>query len=153
VDDPSLRLLIAGRAGKQPGIAELEERCAAHPRVMSRFTHLPNAELQAWFAAADVAVLPYVNILNSSAFQLAPSFGLPVVGPRMGALTAAEDEPYVRLFDPTSPDNLRDVVRGAIRDFVGDEEVRQTARTAAATRPPAAMAEAFARVIDRVLAD
>ena len=153
VEDASLRLLIAGRAGKQPGIAELEERCAAHPRVMSRFTHLPNADLQAWFAAADIAVLPYVNILNSSAFQLAPSFGLPVVGPRMGALTAAEDEPYVRLFDTSSPDDLRDVVRGAIRDFVGDEDMRQTARTAAAARPPAAMAEAFARVIDRVLAD
>jgi glycosyltransferase involved in cell wall biosynthesis len=153
VDDPSLRLLIAGGAADQPGIAELEERCTAHPRVISRFKHLPNAELQAWFAAADVAVLPYVNILNSSAFQLAPSFGLPVVGPRMGALTASEDEPYVRLFDPTSPDDLRDVVRRAIGDFAGDEDIRRIARTAAASRPPAAMAAAFARVIDQVLAD
>jgi glycosyltransferase involved in cell wall biosynthesis len=151
--DPSLRLLIAGGAGEQPGIAELEERCAAHPRVIYRFTHVPNAELQAWFAAADVAVLPYVNILNSSAFQLAPSFGLPVVGPRMGALTASEDEPYVRLFDPASADDLADVIRQAVTDFAGDEEMRSTARRAAASRPPAAMAAAFARVIDPVLAD
>ena len=151
-DDPALLLLIAGGAGQHPGIAELEERCVAHPRVISRFKHLPNVELQAWFAAADVAVLPYVNILNSSAFQLAPSFGLPVVGPRMGALTAAEDEPYVRLFDPSSVDDLRDVVKRAVDDFAGDEVMRQTARRSAEARPPAAMAAAFARVIDGALA-
>lgn len=150
-DDPSLLLLIAGGAGQQPGIAELEERCLAHPRVISQFKHLPNAELQAWFAAADVAVLPYVNILNSSAFQLAPSFGLPVVGPRMGALTASEGEPYVRLFDPESVDDLRDVIKRAVEDFAGDTAMRQTAREAAEARPPAAMAAAFARVIDGVL--
>lgn len=151
VDDPSLRLLIGGGAGKQPGIAELEERCAAHPRVISQFTRLTDAELQAWFAAADVAVLPYVNILNSSAFQLAPSFGLPVVGPGMGALLSSADEPYVRLFDPASDDDLRVVVQAAISDFVGDDEMRQTARRAAEARPPAAMARAFAQVIDTVM--
>jgi glycosyltransferase involved in cell wall biosynthesis len=150
-EDPRLLLLIAGGAGQQPGIAELEARCEAHPRVVSRFKHLPNAELQAWFAAADVAVLPYVNILNSSAFQLAPSFGVPVVGPRMGALTAAEDEPYVRLFDPASVHDLRDVVKRAVEDFAGDEAMRRTARAAAEARPPAAMAAAFARIIDGVL--
>ena len=150
-EDPAVRLLIAGGAGKQPGIAELEERCLAHPRVVSKFEHLPDAELQAWYAAADVAVLPYVNILNSSAFQLAPSFGMPVVGPRMGALESFEREPYVRLFDPTSDRDLHTVVKAALTDFAGDEAMRETARRSAESRPPVDMATAFARVIDDVL--
>jgi len=150
-EDPAVRLLIAGGAGKQPGIAELEERCLAHPRVVSKFEHLPDAELQAWYAAADVAVLPYVNILNSSAFQLAPSFGMPVVGPRMGALESFEDESYVRLFDPTSDRDLYTVVRAALTDFAGDKAMRETAKRSAESRPPVDMATAFARVIDEVL--
>ena len=150
-DDRTVRLLVAGSAGKQPGIAELEERCLAHPRVVSKFEHLPDPELQAWYAAADVAVLPYVNILNSSAFQLAPSFGLPVVGPRMGALESFEDEPYVRLFDPTSDRDLFTVVKAALTDFAGDEAMRETAKRSAESRPPVDMATAFARVIDDVL--
>jgi glycosyltransferase involved in cell wall biosynthesis len=119
--------------------------------VVSKFEHLPDPELQAWYAAADVAVLPYVNILNSSAFQLAPSFGLPVVGPRMGALESFEDEPYVRLFDPTSDRDLFTVVKAALTDFTGDEAMRETAKRSAESRPPVDMATAFARVIDDVL--
>ncbi|HJR90768.1 MAG TPA: glycosyltransferase [Aeromicrobium sp.] len=150
-EDPSLRLLIAGSASNHPEIAELEERCLARPRILFQFKHLPDAELQAWFAAADVAVLPYVNILNSSAFQLAPTFGLPVVGPRMGALLSSEAEPHVRLFEPTSVDDLGTVVKKAIDDFVGNDEIRQAARQYAESRPPLDMATAFAHAIDPLL--
>lgn len=153
VDDPSLRLLIAGGASDQPGIAELKERCMAHPRITARFTYVPDAELQAWFAAADVAVLPYVRILNSGVFQLALSFGLPVVGPHFASLDTYARQPFIRLFNPDSDRSLRDTVKSAIADFVGNEHLRDAAKRLAESRPPAAMGEAFAEVVDGVLSN
>lgn len=150
-EDATLRLLIAGRPLDAEGVADLEARCAAHPRVVSRFARIPDDELQLWYGAADVAVLPYTNILNSAAFRLATSLGVPAVGPRMGALTAFDDKPYVRLFDPDSRDDLRDVVRAAVADFAGNEQVRQVALRDAEAHAPEVMAAEFARFIEPLL--
>ena len=51
---------------------------------------------------------------------------------------------HVELEDPPT-------IKRAVEDFAGDTAMRQTAREAAEARPPAAMAAAFARVIDGVL--
>ena len=150
-DDPSLRLLVAGKPLDADGVAELEARCSAHPRVVSRFERIPDDELQVWYGAADVAVLPYTNILNSAAFRLATSLGVPVVGPRMGALTAYDGKPYVRLFDPASTRDLRDVVRRAVADFAGSYHFRKAALQDAEAHSPQAMAAEFARFVDPLL--
>jgi glycosyltransferase involved in cell wall biosynthesis len=149
--DPTLRLLIAGRAGRQEGIAELRDRCAKSPRVIARFEHLPDDHLQLWMGAADLAVLPYRAVLNSSAFKLAESFGLPVVGPRVGALTAEEGQAHVRLFDPTEQGSLNLVLQAAIRELVADPEgaaaARASSRAAAERYGPADMGDAYAAFI------
>lgn len=150
-EDPTLRLLIAGRPLDAEGVADLEARCAAHPRVVSKFARIPDDELQLWYGAADVAVLPYTNILNSAAFRLATSLGVPAVGPRMGALTAFDDKPYARLFEPDSSDDLRDVVRAAVADLAGNEQVRRAALRDAEAHAPEVMAAEFARFIEPLL--
>jgi len=149
--DPSLLLLIAGKPLDADGMADLEARCAAHPRVVSRFKRIPDDELQVWYGAADVAVLPYTNILNSAAFRLATSLGVPAVGPRMGALAAYEGKPYVRLFDPDSTDDLRDVVRAAVARFAGSYHFRKAALQDAEAHSPDVMAAEFARFIEPLL--
>jgi len=150
-DDPSLRLLIAGKPLDADGIADLEARCAEHPRVVSRFERIPDDELQVWYGAADVAVLPYTNILNSAAFRLATTFGVPAVGPRMGALTAYEGRSYVRLFNPDSTENLRDVVRSAVADFARSFHFRKAAQQDAMAHSPQVMAAEFARFVEPLL--
>ena len=69
----------------------------------------------------------------------------------MGALLSSEAEPHVRLFEPTSVDDLGTVVKKAIDDFVGNDEIRQAARQYAESRPPLDMATAFAHAIDPLL--
>lgn len=150
-NDASLRLLIAGKPLDVEGMAGLEARCAEHPRVVSRFERIPDDELQVWYAAADVAVLPYTNILNSAAFRLATSFGVPVVGPRMGALAAYEGKSYVRLFDPESPADLRKEVRAAVAAFARSPHFRVAAQQDAAAHAPKIMAAAFAQFIEPLL--
>jgi glycosyltransferase involved in cell wall biosynthesis len=119
--------------------------------VVSRFGRIPDDELQVWYGAADVAVLPYTNILNSAAFRLATSFGVPAVGPRMGALTAYAGKSFVRLFTPDSTDDLRDVVRRAVADFAGKYHFRKAAQQDAKAHSAQVMAAEFAQFIGPLL--
>jgi glycosyltransferase involved in cell wall biosynthesis len=146
--DPELRLLVAGSLGRHPDGPALEARLATTPGVLARPRRVRDDELQVWMRAADLAVLPYVKVLNSGSFLLAESFGLPVVAPRTGALTAYDRSEHVRLFDDGA---LAPVLAGAVRDLVADAEgarlARASAERAARERPVDAMAIAFARAV------
>ncbi|MDF9718003.1 glycosyltransferase [Nocardioides sp. ChNu-153] len=150
-DDPSLRLLIAGRPGKLARSAKFESDCLADPRIIAFFDFVPDDQLQVWMKAADLAVLNYRNILNSGSFLLSQTFGLPVVAPRAGALRAFDDQPQVRLFDTGDDAGLRRAIAVALDELVVDPEGAARARTAAhalaAERSPQRMAREFADVV------
>jgi glycosyltransferase involved in cell wall biosynthesis len=63
-------------------------------------------ELQYYFNAADVVVLPRINHLNSGVLYMAFSFGKPVVGPASGNIQEYLLEHTNYLFDPSSVDSL-----------------------------------------------
>ncbi len=156
-DDPTLRLLVAGHPAPGGEVEKFMDRCREHPRVLGEFRHLPDDRLQVWLRSADLAVLPYRQILNSGAFRLAETFGLPIVGPRAGALSGAEQDLHVRLFEPGDPRSLRDEVAGALRDLVADQAGAGRARasaTAAAERfTPDDMSRALTEALAPLLAD
>jgi glycosyltransferase involved in cell wall biosynthesis len=154
-EDPAVRLLIAGKPGRFAGIEELQERCEADPRIVAEFEHLPEDRLQVWMKAADLAVMPYRSVLNSGAALLAQGFGLPLVGPRSGALAELEGEGHIRLFDPRDDASFEATVREGLRDLVERPDTAAAARasaTAYADRlPPARMAAEFAAVVAPLL--
>ena len=154
-EDPTLRLLIAGKPTDEPGMRALRERCEATSRVVSHFGYVPDAELQVWLGAADLSVLPYRSILNSAAFTLGHTFGLPVVGPRRGGLVPWEHAEHVRLFDPGTPGALARTVRRALDDLVVDPDgaarARRSARAASLELHPDAMAAGIARALEPVV--
>jgi glycosyltransferase involved in cell wall biosynthesis len=154
-EDPSLRLLVAGKPAQTQETAGLKRRCEQSTRVISEFSHVADDQLQVWFGAADLAVLPYSRILNSGVFWLAQSFGLPIVGPRTGALLDLADEPLVRLFNPRDDRSLKQTLRSTIVDLVNEpdrlEAAREASLAAARARPPHRMAEDFAEFIEPLL--
>lgn len=154
-EDPSLHLLVAGKPAATQETAGLERRCEQSSRVISEFSHVPDDQLQVWFGAADLAVLPYSRILNSGVFWLAQSFGLPIVGPRTGALLDLADEPHVRLFNPRDDRSLKETLRSTIIELVDDPERASAAHAsslaAAHARPPHRMARDFASFIGPML--
>lgn len=149
---PHLRLLVAGALRPRPGSEELAARLATTPRTTSLTRRLRDEEIQVWMRAADLAVLPYVSVLNSGAFLLAESFDLPVVAPRTGALVERGTEPHVRLFDEHE---FEGVLAHAIRDLVEDPEgaarARASAERAARSRPADEMAARFADAVAPLL--
>ena len=75
-----LGLLLAGRAAD----SEQERILTLLPRdvlAVHHFEFVPDDEVARWFAAADIAVFPYTDILNSGSIHLAATLGVPVAIP------------------------------------------------------------------------
>ena len=89
--EAGIRVVIAGKvkrgftdywAGIQQSIAD----AGMGDRVVQRIQFIPDEDVEQYFKAADVAVLPYTDIFQSGIPFLAYSFGLPVVATDVGSL-------------------------------------------------------------------
>ncbi|TWT92696.1 glycosyltransferase family protein [Stieleria varia] len=84
-DDESLRLLIAGPGKSERDETLLREIAATDNRLRLNIEFLPADEVSLQFAACDLAVLPYSDILNSGSLLLALSMSRRALIPRKGA--------------------------------------------------------------------
>lgn len=84
------QLVIAGKPNTPSLDEDIEAAMADDPRVMYVPSLIPDSEVQLYFRAADVVVLPFAEILNSGSAMLALSFDVPVIVPRMGSLIELE---------------------------------------------------------------
>ena len=90
-EDRDLRLVIAGRI--KPGYARywnaIQSEIAhagLEKRIIQHVRFIPEAEVEIYFKAADVVVIPYVEIFQSGVPFLSYSFGLPVIATDVGSL-------------------------------------------------------------------
>ena len=84
------RLIIAGRPkGNEEYWARIQtelERAGVRERVIEKIEYIPDAEVEVYFKAADLLVLPYTLIFQSGVLFLGYSFGLPVLAADVGSL-------------------------------------------------------------------
>jgi glycosyltransferase involved in cell wall biosynthesis len=85
------RLIIAGKVKR--GLEEYWEniqreisRTAIDGRIVQRIEFVPDNEVERYFKAADVVIIPYANIFQSGVPFLAYSFGLPLIATDVGSL-------------------------------------------------------------------
>jgi D-inositol-3-phosphate glycosyltransferase len=88
---PEYRLIIAGkhRTGAEAYVDQIRESTKADAecgRVIQRIEHIPDSEVEMYFKAADVLVLPYTHVFQSGVMFLGYSFGLPVIATDVGSL-------------------------------------------------------------------
>jgi glycosyltransferase involved in cell wall biosynthesis len=84
-------LIIAGRIEKgcAPYWQEIQSRISAAgiwSSLIERIEHVPDADTEIYFKAADVLALPYTYIFQSGVLFLAYNFGLPVIASNVGSL-------------------------------------------------------------------
>jgi glycosyltransferase involved in cell wall biosynthesis len=109
------RLIVAGEFLHRPTyerIARLIE--TPDPRVMIIPERVPDDDVQVYMNAADVAVVPYLDILTSSAIILAMTFGRAIIAPRIGCIVDNIDERGAFLYDVDDPEGLAGALRKAI---------------------------------------
>lgn len=84
------RLVIVGdpmQSGKYwEDIRQAIENHPTRDRVIQRIQYIPDSETELYFKAADVNVLPYVDIFQSGVLVLSYGFGLPVIATDVGSL-------------------------------------------------------------------
>jgi glycosyltransferase involved in cell wall biosynthesis len=84
------RLIVAGQPKKEHVRywSRLQARIANGPLsgcVLQRIEYIPDGEVEMYFKAADVLVLPYTDIYESGVLYLSYSFGLPVIATDVGS--------------------------------------------------------------------
>jgi glycosyltransferase involved in cell wall biosynthesis len=91
LEDRSYRLIIAGEPKKEAAdywheIERTIEGSRMRDRVIREARFIRDDETELYFKAADVLVLPYVDVFQSGVLFLAYNFGLPVVATDVGSL-------------------------------------------------------------------
>lgn len=118
-EDPSnhrkLRLLIAGDfAGKREEYDESIKNMGIDKYVNITDGHIPINEVENFFAACDLVVLPYESATQSGVIQVAYSFDKPVLATRVGGLPdVVFDGETGYLVEPFRPD----LIASSIKDF------------------------------------
>jgi beta-1,4-mannosyltransferase len=78
------KLIIAGSAYRQDYAKSLVKMAGGNPHIRMETRQIPDEEIAIFFHAADLVVLPFKEVLNSSTVNLAMSFGKPVVAAAKG---------------------------------------------------------------------
>lgn len=112
MDDAGTLLLIAGKPANRDVESQIID--AVPPgtsQVRLNLQFVADSDIQYFLKAADLAVLPFIDILNSASALLALSFDLPVLVPAKGAMLDLQREigdPWIWTYDgPLSTEILR----------------------------------------------
>jgi len=88
--DNSYGLIIAGRPkGSEQYWASIRDgldKAGVRDRVVEKIEYIPDEDVEIYFKAADLLVLPYTLIFQSGVLFLGYSFGLPVLATDVGSL-------------------------------------------------------------------
>jgi len=112
------RLIVAGEPKKGSeeylhGIERFVESSLIRERVMMKTQFIPDEEMELYFKAADVLVLPYKEIFQSGVLFLSYGFGLPVIATDVGSFREDIVEGSTGfLCKPGDPADMAKVVEG-----------------------------------------
>jgi glycosyltransferase involved in cell wall biosynthesis len=109
-----VRVMVAGPTYKTVENRELVDLVAATEGASMTGEAVPDDYVQVLFRAADVAVLPYRQVLNSGVLMLALTFGCPSVAPENEVTRDTISSGLVHLFHPGSDDDLQRAILDAV---------------------------------------
>jgi D-inositol-3-phosphate glycosyltransferase len=114
------RLIIAGspRGESEQYWRAMQERIHKDARILVRAEFIPDSDIEVYFKASDILVLPYRHIYQSGVLFLGYSFGLPVLAADVGSLREEIVEGETGfVFRPADP---VDLARAIDRYFTSD---------------------------------
>jgi beta-1,4-mannosyltransferase len=100
VEDPGVRLLVAGSPRTDADRRELERAAGGDSRVGLELRWIPDEEVASLHRISDAVVLNYGEDFTSGALMLAWSLGVPVVAPAGGTVDEVAARGPVERFEP-----------------------------------------------------
>jgi beta-1,4-mannosyltransferase len=107
------RLVVAGRPADAEMAQTILDGIGAAQNIVFHPRFVPDEEIQFYMNACDAVVLPYRQVLTSSAAMLAISFGRACVAPRLSGMLELLDDRGAFLYDPAQPGALAKAIRAA----------------------------------------
>lgn len=101
-------LWIVGNPKNEAVEERIASLAAEDDRVTTRLEFVPDEDVQYYMNAADVLVLPYEEVMNSSSAHLGLRFGKPIIAPTLGCIPETVSEENDLLYDPEDSDGLLD---------------------------------------------
>lgn len=120
-----IKLLVAGDfAGRRCEYDDMISNFGLEDMIDITDGHIPIDEVEKFFSAADMVVLPYESATQSGVIQVAYSFNKPVLATRVGGLPdVVFDGVTGYLVEPFRPD----LIAAAISDFVDNDKAQEFA--------------------------
>lgn len=100
LEDPTLNLVIAGSPADDKLGDRIRGMAAADDRIETSLEFVPEDDVQVYFNAADVVVVPFRQVLSSGSVVLAMSFGRAVLVPSAGCVPALLADAGGFTYDP-----------------------------------------------------
>jgi glycosyltransferase involved in cell wall biosynthesis len=111
---PDATLLIAGCPATQNDDRAVKKLVKQGDHIQLHLQRIPTDQVQVFFAAADLVVLPFLEIMNSGSAILALSFDRPVLVPNRGSLPELQAQvgaDWVRTYSAQlSPSELKPAI-------------------------------------------
>jgi glycosyltransferase involved in cell wall biosynthesis len=116
---PHAVLVVAGQVWKDSWhrYQAIIDELGLADHVRTRIAHIPDSEVEAYFRAADVVVLPYRRVYQSGVLLMAWSYGRPVVASDVGGMGEVVKHGETGLLVP--PDEPVSLAR-AINELLSD---------------------------------
>lgn len=102
-------LVIAGMSDNPDYAQQIKKLIATHPRVIFNNTFIKKEEVQYYYNAANVIVLPFKNIEHSGSVDLAMSFAKPIITLKTPFLASTLGHQQELLFE--TPEELEQKLR------------------------------------------
>lgn len=103
----NLIIIVAGRIWHKSTYKQLLEYKADNENIVLITKWIPDDEIQIFFNACDIVVLPYTDITTSGVIPLAYSFSRPVIASAIGGIKKVVNERTGILVPPRDSDSLR----------------------------------------------
>lgn len=114
IEAPNGKLILAGKPHRNITVDDLEASIQANPNIITRFEYVPDDDIQIYFNAADVVVLPFKDLLTSGSIILAMSFGKAIIAPKIGCIQDALDEEGGILYCSSKTNGLTRALENAL---------------------------------------
>lgn len=116
-----VKLLVVGemRDDETP-YQQIIEECGIQDILDLRTEYVPDKEVEKYFAASDVVVLPYVSATQSGIVQIAYGFDKPVIVTRVGGLPEVVTDGKTGYV--VRPENSKELANAVVRYFEEQKE-------------------------------
>lgn len=117
IEGSQYSLIIAGNPGNDAQYAsKLRNLADGDQRISFHLHYIPDEEIQVYFNACDVVVLPFARVLTSGSAILAMSYARPVIAPRAGCLPELLEPDSGWLYESGELDSLIKVMKSSIQN-------------------------------------